>query len=99
MGESMSSLLIVCNDKNLYMCNNNYSRWQRTHLVDLTMWYTIYWLDTADFDQIIWAGEYYRAWFEYIHVSIDTSIDDIVISLLQRHTCRDNIIITRSICI
>ncbi len=35
--ESMSSLLVVCNDKNLYMCNNNYSRWQRIHLVDLTM--------------------------------------------------------------
>ncbi|GEM_PF-6812811 len=37
MGESMSSLLVVCIDKNLYMCYNNYSRWQRIHLVDLTM--------------------------------------------------------------
>ena len=36
-GESMSSLLVVCNDKNLYMCNNNYSWWQRIHLIDLTM--------------------------------------------------------------
>ena len=84
MGESMSSLLVVCIDKNLYMCYNNYSRWQRIHLVDLTMWYTVYWLDTADFDQIIWAGEYYRAWFEHIHDHyMLTSL--ILLFLLQIH--------------
>jgi hypothetical protein len=84
MGESMSSLLVVCIDKNLYMCYNNYSRWQPIHLVDLTIWYTVYWLKAADSDQIIWAGEYYRAWFEHIldHYTL-TSL--ILLFLLQIH--------------
>jgi len=69
MGESMSRLAFllyvlikICTCVTIITVGGN--------VYILLIWrcgYTVYWLQTADSDQIIWAGEYYRAWFEHIH--------------------------------